>query len=382
MTISASTPPLTHLPSVLAFRRAIVVTDAPFEYLNHEGQLSPVNVIRHGTMGTQNVNEKEKSGASSAKEGERDVRNLQEIESAKTGADMTKVVVGFQIKAIALTDTLHSCANTNSALKTESAQLREMIADFTARATAPTSEGLDEVCRRTARNILNGRWLWRNRLMASDVQIEVQAGDARWSADALRISTHDFTDYSEAECGVAAVLAAQLRGESGVAIRVKAILDFGVAGAIEVYGSQNYEPDTQRASRDKLSRSLYKLATVAEHEIDGVRVAGQAAFRDAKIWNALRTIDTWYAEYPAIGAPMPIEPLGASLATMRFLRDKKDSAFTLFKRLHQIDPASSEGMFCIAVMMRGGVLGEEEKTRSKADAAEPGGLTVTVDAAE
>jgi CRISPR-associated protein Csy3 len=382
MTLTASTPPLSHLPSVLAFRRAIVVTDAPFEFMNRDGHLKPVTVIRHGTMGTQNVNEKDKPGASSAKDGERDVRNLQEIESAKTGADMTKVVIGFQIKAIALAATLHSCANTNSALKTESAQLREMIADFTTRAIDPASDGLNEVCRRTARNILNGRWLWRNRLMASAVHIDVIAREESWSADAFGISTCTFNDYSDAERGVAAVLAAQLRGESMTAIQVKATIDFGVAGAIEVYGSQNYEPDTKRSGKGGLSRSLYKLANVAEHEIDGVRVVGQAAFRDAKIWNALRTIDTWYTEYPVVGTPMPIEPLGASLTAMRFLRDKKDSAFTLFKRLHQIDPASDEGMFCIAIMMRGGVLGEEEKTRNKVDTAATPTSLGTADAAE
>ena len=382
MTITNRTPALTHLPSVLAFRRAIVVTDAPFESLDKDGNLKPVNVIRHGTMGTQNVNEKEKTGATSAKEGERDVRNLQEIESAKTGADMAKVVICFQIKAIALADTLHSCANTNSALKTESAQLREMIAYFVALAVDPKSAGLDEVCRRTARNILNGRWLWRNRLMASTVQIEATIGEMSWSADALGISTSHFNDYNDAENGVASVLAAQLRGESKTAIQVKATLDLGVTGAVEVYGSQNYEPDTKKGGKDGLSRSLYKLANVAEHEVDGVRVVGQAAFRDAKIWNALRTIDTWYSDYPVLGSPMPIEPLGASLTAMRFLRDKKDSAFTLFKRLHLIDPASDEGMFCIAIMMRGGVLGEEEKTRAKAAAAELAAAPETADAAE
>ncbi|MBW4047911.1 MAG: type I-F CRISPR-associated protein Csy3 [Proteobacteria bacterium] len=380
MTVTNRTPALTHLPSVLAFRRAIVVTDAPFEFMDGDGDVKPVNVIRHGTMGTQNVNEKQKPGASTAKEGERDVRNLQEIESAKTGADMSKVVVSFQVKAISLANTLHSCANTNTALKTESAQLREMIADFVTRAEA--SEGLDEVSRRTARNILNGRWLWRNRLIASAVQIAVVADEQSWSVDALTIPTSNFDGYSEAEKGVAAVLAAQLRGESMSAIQVKATIDFGVTGAIEVYGSQNYEPDTKKSGKGGLSRSLYKLASVAEHEVDGVRVVGQAAFRDAKIWNALRTIDTWYADYSVIGAPMPIEPLGASLSAMRFLRDKKDSAFTLFKRLHLIDPSSAEGMFCIAIMMRGGVLGEEEKTRAKADAADTALVSETVDAAE
>jgi len=80
----------------------------------------------------------------------------------------------------------------------------------------------------------------------------------------------------------------------------------------------------------------------------------------------LRTLDTWYPEYEEIGEPIAVEPQGASLSMMRFLRakeHKRSSAFELFKRLNQIDPNSAEGMYCVASLMRGGVFGESEKNR-------------------
>ena len=41
---------------------------------------------------------------------------------------------------------------------------------------------------------------------------------------------------------------------------------------------------------------------------------------------------------------------------MQFFRPKKTSAFSMFARLNEIDPDTDEGKFCIAMMLRGGVL--------------------------
>lgn len=385
MEINNNTQPLKALPSVLAFRRGVIITDALLEQGMADGTVIPVAVIRHGVMGTQNVNESgkktDKKGNTAPNDetitvadGERDVRNLQVIESAKTGPDMVDLRIGFEIKALPLKDALHSCANSQKVNGSDAEKLRAMLDDFIKR--AQDSEGLQEVSRRIARNICNGRWLWRNRLLASAVRIEIAADS--WTGvvpDALDIPLREFGPYSETENVLGAILASGFRGEKKVAVKVGAILDMGVTGSIEVYGSQNYEPDTGRGkSKGDLSRSLYKLPLSAPSTHDeGVRVVGQAAFRDAKIWNALRTIDTWYPEYAQGDMPIPVEPQGASLSLMRFFRakdNKKASVFDLFKRLHQINPDSSEGQYCLASLMRGGVFGGSEKNRDKEAVAE------------
>ena len=370
MEINNNTLPLKNLPSVLAFRRGVIITDAPLEYENTHGKLVPVPVILHGVMGTQNVNEKkskDSAGTNTVSDAERDVRNLQLIESAKTGPDMIVLQVGFEIKALPLCDLLHTCANSKKGNLEDAKKMRSMLDDFILR--SKNSEGLVEVSRRIARNICNGRWLWRNRLIASGIRVAVSSDDQQWEVpNALQVSLRNFENYSDTEKNIGEVLASGFRGdEKKVALKVRAIIDFGVTGSVEVFCSQNYEPESGKGNgKDKLSRSLYKLAMSARQDQDGVRITGQAAFRDAKIWNALRTMDNWYPGYSNEDMPIPIEPQGASLSMMRFLRtkeNKKFSAFELFKRLNQIDPDSAEGMYCIASLMRGGVFGDSEKDR-------------------
>lgn len=378
MEINHNTQPLKDLPSVLAFRRGVVITDALLEQGTADGRVIPVAVIRHGVMGTQNVNENgKKSGKKNSSapdeetvtvsDGERDVRNLQAIESAKTGPDMVDLRIGFEMKVLPLRDALHSCSNSQKVNANDAEKMRAMLDDFIKR--AQNSEGLQEVSRRIARNICNGRWLWRNRLLASAVRIEIEADGWKGTiSDALGLSLREFGSYSDEEKALGAILASGFRGEKTVAIRVNAILDMGVTGSIEVYGSQNYEPDVGRSNeKEGLSRSLYKLPlSAAPSHDEGVRVVGQAAFRDAKIWNALRTIDTWYPGYSQGDMPIAVEPQGASLSMMRFFRaggSKKASVFELFKRLHQISPDSSDGQYCLASLMRGGVFGGSEKNR-------------------
>jgi len=371
MEVHTNTLPLKLLPSVLAFRRTVVVSDAPFYFESTDGTIHEVPVLRHGTMGTQNVNESKKrdeAETSTVSTGERDVRNLQVIESARTGADMRKVQIRFQIKALPLKDALHSCANSRKENLEDAEKMRAFVSDFVAR--AKDSEGLAEVSRRIARNLCNGRWLWRNRFLANTVEIHVTAGDhGSWRVpDALGIPLQHFDEYSEIEREIGTILAAGFRGDQKIALNVQAVLNLGVTGSVEVFCSQNYEPEGKTSQKGGLSRSLYKLPWPGsdDQHAEGVRIVGQAAFRDAKLWNALRTIDTWYPEYEVIGAPIAVEPQGANLSMMRFLRakeHKRASAFELFKRLNQIDPDSPDGMYCIASLMRGGVFGDSEKNR-------------------
>ena len=54
---------------------------------------------------------------------------------------------------------------------------------------------------------------------------------------------------------------------------------------------------------------------------------GQAALRDQKIGNALRTIDTWYPAYEERRVPLPVEPNGASLDAQEMcIRDRSMSS--------------------------------------------------------
>lgn len=354
------------LPGVLSFQRGMIVTDAIFwnAYTESARDSDTVKVVRHGIRGTQNVNTGEKNT-------EKDVANIQVTETAKTDINASGVKVTFDVRFLPLSVVLFSCAGQNNE------EIRAAIHSFIAK--AEISEGLQEVARRYARNILNGRWLWRNRLLGEGIQINVKTKKKQLVADALQIPLHQFEDYKDAEKELGQVIARSLAGLESEAVAVEAIINFGFKGAVEVFPSQNYVENKPKG----FARPLYKLGKpvavrAGSDDLLGfsdIRSMGIAALRDQKITNALRTIDTWYPSFDGQKKPIPIEPHGANLDAMKFFRrdgkDQKQSAFDLMRRIGELDPASPEGMYMIASLIRGGVFSESDKKEkeAKADAA-------------
>jgi CRISPR-associated protein Csy3 len=127
----------------------------------------------------------------------------------------------------------------------------------------------------------------------------------------------------------------------------------GFKGSFEVYPSQNYLEDRPRG----FARSLYCLGTAQPKGESGVRVMGQAAIRDQKVANALRTFDTWYPTFSEVKRPIAIEPNGANLEAQTFYRpvSSSASAFRLMGRLNEIEAGSNDELFMLACIIRGGV---------------------------
>ena len=361
--------PIFELPSSLSLKRNIVISDARMyslvkgEYADH-----PVTVIRHGIRGTNNTlkgsdSTEEGSGEISTTVEPDDVRNLQEIDSAKLDPNSTGLVVEFSFAMTGLIDAISSINPNKEQTKNPSYvdAFRESILGFMER--AKQSEGITEVCNRIARNVMNGRWLWRNRLIGEAVTVTAtNQGKLIAEANALALSLRDFAGFTEAEQALGAVLADQLRGKGGSAITVTAKVQTLGHGAIEVYPSQNYIPDAR--DDDKLpSRSLYVL-NKAPYNQEVPKIIGEAAIRDQKLWNALRTIDTWYETGEDV-RPIAVEPMGANLTDLRFYRTKAKSAFKLLERLNELDPSAEDGMFMIAAFIRGGVYTTPKKSQKK-----------------
>lgn len=350
-------PEFKKLPGVLAFQRGLVITDALFFNVLKDGQ-TPVMVMRHGIRGTQNVNNKdgdgEKSTAANAKRQE--VSNIQTTDTAKLDEEAEALAVRFGLRFLDLKDVLFACAPSSTDANDLVRNYRDSVSGFIERAKSST--GLEEVAGRFARNIANGRWLWRNRTIARAVEVRVSAdGKLIATFNALATPLNHFDDISEHERKLAAFIAEGLRGEEVSGLEIEARLDFGVRGALEVFPSQNYVENKPRG----FARPLYCLGAPERvrdrngMEFESTRTMGHAALRDQKIGNALRTIDTWYPAYAEHGRPLPVEPNGASLEAQEFFRDRKTSAFEFARRLNTLDPASPEGMFMIASLIRGGV---------------------------
>lgn len=343
---------LKKLPGSLSFVRGSLLTDATFYDEMPNGQLKPLLVFEHGIRGTQNVN----------KESNVDSTNIQTTQSAKTAQEAKALVIKFGVSFLPLKDVLFASSKGTSLKDEEYAFFKESLHDFTARASE--SKGLQEVANRYARNILNGRWLWRNKTIANTVTINVSLSDNDLctDVDALSIPLNHFDDYSLEEIKLGEVIAKGLSGEEKLPqIEVSARLTFPVSGAIEVYPSQNYIEGLDKIKG--FSRPLYFVSPFTAHQkLGDIKYKGQAALRDQKIGNAIRTIDTWYSEYPEFQKPIPVEPNGANLGEGKFFRQFKagisDSAFSIAKNLNNTDPDSDRGMFMIAALIRGGVYSE------------------------
>ena len=374
-----SDKPFERLPSVLALRRCVINTDAALQYLDQNGTAYPVRVFHLGIRGTQN------QSATKTKKGETvhdakvfEVANLQDGEVARTGADMQAITAQFSLRFTPLSQGIEACTDDGDA---DIKLMRKFLKDFIERACGEESEGVEEVSRRIARNVCNGRWLWRNRDVAQTMSITISdqdSGDVIARVDdALGVPSMSFDNYSQPELTVAARIADGLCGRSKSAVSVKAEFTMGVKGSTEVFCSQNYIVDTRKPRpEDKAGRSLYKLPIALSEADRDANVVGQAAYRDAKVWNALRTFDTWYPGFAEIETPIPIEPLGASLEHAIHFRPHagKQTFFDYLKHINTIDARSPKGMFCIGCLIRGGVFGEKapdaKKRKNQAPKAE------------
>ena len=157
---------------VLAFQRGYNISDGEMFNVMPNGAREPVDVVRHGIRGTQNT-----TNAT-------DPRLLQLTETAKLHPHADAMEVQFSIRFIPLAHSLSAC----TAKKKEAMRaMRSSINSFLEKAAV---QAIDEIALRYARNIANGRWLWRNRVAASGVVIKVSDGGVDIAEfDALGVPT-------------------------------------------------------------------------------------------------------------------------------------------------------------------------------------------------
>lgn len=356
------------LPGSLSLQRGTLISDAAFYHLHDDGKEEILNVMYHGIRGTQNVAGNKAKGAAVGNSTAREVSNIQMTESAKLFPN-TKLLVKWDLRFIDLQHILFAAATKAGADKQDEKDFRQGFKDFVEK--AKESDGIKEVARRYVRNIVNGRWLWRNRVIAENILIKVSKANLHDNSQsvksyekiaefkALDYGLKSFADVSADEQKIADIIVKGMRGDVSANLHVEAILDFGM-GAVEVFPSQNYLEDKPKG----FSRSLYQINPVKpERQAKDNQFLGQAAIRDQKIGNALRTIDTWYPEFLENDAkPIPVEPNGASLDAQQFFRVGKEkvSGFDILKEIRTLDPNSEKGMFMIACLIRGGVYSEGE----------------------
>lgn len=269
--------------------------------------------------------------------------NLQTVDVATLPADADTLKVSFTLRVLGGAGTPSTCNNADYQRK-----LLDTIQGYV------DANGFAELARRYASNLANGRFLWRNRLGAEQVEVQiaqlVQGQSAQsWTFDALALSLRHFDaplDAAAALAELSALIAAGLAGQSHVLLQVTAFVRVG-AGQ-EVFPSQELILDKEKSGK---SKTLYT-------------VSDMAAMHSQKVGNALRSIDTWY-EGADLNGPIAVEPYGSVTTQGRAYRQpkKKDDFYSLFDGWLIKDqvPTPEQQHFVMATLIRGGVFGDAGK---------------------
>ena len=331
--------------SVLAFERKLDPSDAVFHAGRWDDRAQshawqPVTVRAKSVRGTISNRLKAKDQDPAKLDAAIENPNLQTVDVAALPAEADTLKVQFTLRVLGGAGTPSAC---NSAAY--QAKLLATVQGYV------QQHGFGELARRYAANLANGRFLWRNRAGAEQVEVTVeqmQNGQAAhtWSFDALALNTRavgainteakDLDELGEA-------MAAGLAGSQHVLLRITAFVRQG-AGQ-EVFPSQELILDKDSAGK---SKTLY--------HVDGV-----AAIHSQKIGNAIRTIDTWYEGAEELG-PIAVEPYGSVTTQGKAYRQPKQKLdfYTLLDNWllkDQVPPAEQQH-FVMAVLIRGGVFGD------------------------
>ena len=328
--------------SVLAFERKLDPSDAVFHAGRWDDRAQshawqPVTVRAKSVRGTISNRLKAKDQDPAKLDAAIENPNLQTVDVAALPAEADTLKVQFTLRVLGGAGTPSAC---NSAAY--QAKLLATVQGYV------QQHGFGELARRYAANLANGRFLWRNRAGAEQVEVTVeqmQNGQAAhtWSFDALALNTRAVGAINTEAKGLdelGQAMAAGLTGSQHVLLRITAFVRQG-AGQ-EVFPSQELILDKDSAGK---SKTLY--------HVDGV-----AAIHSQKIGNAIRTIDTWYEGAEELG-PIAVEPYGSVTTQGKAYRQPKQKLdfYTLLDNwlLKDQVPPVEQQHFVMAVLIRGGV---------------------------
>lgn len=199
---------------------------------------------------------------------------------------------------------------------------------------------LDELASRYAYNIANGRFLWRNRVGAQEVEIHIKHSSLEKTVE---FNAYDYplnkTKASDEKLSqLTRLIKKGLSDEENMLIEVEAFVKIG--NGQRIWPSQ--EMVLNKSKGDK-SRHLFSLD-------------GSAAMHCEKIGNALRTIDDWQT---GSDAPIAIEAFGSVTQRGVAYRSSGNDFKTLItKWINDKDISDDEKHFVIAMIIRGGVFSE------------------------
>ncbi len=338
------------IATVLAFEKKLVPSDGfmygtTWENKDNPEAAKPLKLIEKSVRGTISNRLKKALQSDPLKlDAEVEKPNLQKVDSCALPMELDTLKLQFTLKVLSGVEQPSACnnANFNNTYTTAAQGYIEKT-------------GFTELAKRYATNIANARFLWRNRVGAENVEVQVKILNKdiedTWTFDAASLSTRSFdTDNADIQA-LAEKIAEALSGKTDfLLLDITAFAQVG--NAQDIYPSEELVLDKGNSKSNK-SKILYAVDDIA-------------AMHSQKIGNALRTIDTWYPEYDEVPTgPIAIEPYGAVTNLGKAYRTPKAKAdfFSLFDRFargEELDNTNEEH-YVMAVLVRGGVFGESGK---------------------
>lgn len=336
-----------NIASVLAFEKKLVPSDGYMYGTNwdNKSEVTPLKLREKSVRGTISNRLKPAIKNDPAKlNAEVEKANLQRVDACALELHQDTLKLHFTLKVLG--DITQPSACNNARFKQSySAAVRNYIDNY----------GFTELATRYATNIANARFLWRNRVGAERIEVQVSANNKtvnkNWTFDATQFNLREFHSNNIALNELATLIANVLASENDfLLLDVKCYAYLG--NAQEVYPSEELVLDKGKGEKSKI---LYDVNEIA-------------AMHSQKIGNAIRTIDTWYPDFAdqeqSAGA-IAIEPYGAVTNLGRAYRTPKDKQdfytfFDAWARGEQLARAEEEH-YVMAVLVRGGVFGESDK---------------------
>lgn len=207
---------------------------------------------------------------------------------------------------------------------------------------------IEELANRYAYNIANGRFLWRNRVGAQEIQTVVNHPSLSEPLvfNAYDHSLKDTTSEDVSVLKLAELVKTGLVGDESMLLIIDSYVQLGKGQRI--WPSQEMVLNTPKGEK---SRHLFSLNSIA-------------AMHCEKIGNALRTIDDWYPKFAETQSPIAIEAYGSVTQRGVAYRSSQNDFKSLLLRWLNADSseniAENDKHFVVAMLIRGGVFGEGE----------------------
>ncbi|WGL59727.1 type I-F CRISPR-associated protein Csy3 [Pigmentibacter sp. JX0631] len=335
--------------SVLAFERKLSNSDAimsagKWQNIENSSLWEPIQIQEKSVRGTisnrlSSKNEEDPLKLNASIQN----ANLQRVDYACLPFNTDTLKIEFTVRILNNVYVPTTC-NNPSYQEVFTEKIQEYIKEYS----------FKELSLRYAENIANGRFLWRNRLGADNINIRVTQVSIKnenskvWNFNAYDYNLKNFQSSPTDQLkSLAEVINNGFKNDTYTGLKVEAFIKLGEGQ--EIFPSQELVLDNDKNSAGRKSKYLYS-------------VSGVVAMHSQKIGNALRTIDTWY---PNMSEPISVEPYGSVTNRGIAFRQPKENMdfYSLFDNwiVKNIEPKLEQKHFIIAMLIRGGVFGGSDK---------------------